>query len=94
MLLRTLTPRSAHLSNANKGADDGRWTFGGAMLNAPIAEGQKLDIDGSVMLAVAESREEVLGWLREDIYAREDVWDVENAQIMPFKSAIRRALQS
>ncbi|MCJ1380537.1 hypothetical protein MMC17_003645 [Xylographa soralifera] len=45
-------------------------------------------INGSVMLAVATSAEEVLALLREDVYAAE-VWDLEKVQIIPFKTAVK-----
>jgi hypothetical protein len=45
-------------------------------------------IIGSVMLALAESREEVLEKLKKDIYSEREVWDWSKVQIHPFRSAI------
>lgn len=46
-------------------------------LDEPIQEGQGPKINGSVMLAVAESKEEVLDALKKDVYWTEGVWDTE-----------------
>jgi hypothetical protein len=40
------------------------------------------------MLALAESREEVLEKLKKDIYSEREVWDWSKVQIHPFRSAI------
>lgn len=40
-------------------------------------------VKGSIMLATAGSREEVLEVLKRDIYTREGVWDVEKVEIIP-----------
>lgn len=78
------------------------------MLDEPIKEGQGPKINGSIMMAIAETKEEVLEKLKKDVYAK-DVWDFEKVgqqgqdqvskadnvlqvQIFPFKSAIRKAL--
>ncbi|KAK5009726.1 triacylglycerol lipase [Cryomyces antarcticus] len=41
------------------------------------AEGEGPKIKGSVMLAYAESKEEVVQMLKNDIYSKKDVWDWE-----------------
>ena len=38
---------------------------------------------GSVMLALAESSEKVLEALREDIYCKSGVWDLDKIKIYP-----------
>ena len=40
-------------------------------------------IKGSIMLAFAKSKEDVLGALQEDIYFKEGVWDWDKVQIHP-----------
>ncbi|KAH0358622.1 hypothetical protein KCU89_g19500, partial [Aureobasidium melanogenum] len=55
-------------------------------------EGSPLKINGSVMMAVASSKEEVLEKIKKDVYAGQGVWDMDKIQIFPFKSAIRSAL--
>ena len=68
---------SAHLSNLKPNIDNGFFVMGGASLDEPIKEGEGPKINGSVMMAVADSKEEVLEELRKDIYATSGVWDVE-----------------
>lgn len=48
--------------------------------------------NGSAMVLVCETKEEALEIVKNDIYTREGVWNVEGLQIMPFKSAVRKAL--
>ncbi|KAI5200258.1 hypothetical protein E4T39_05798 [Aureobasidium subglaciale] len=84
--------RRQHLSNLKPDADSGFWILGGAMLEDVPKEGSPLKISGSVMMALASSKEEVLEKIKKDIYAGEGVWDMDKIQIFPFKSAIRSAL--
>lgn len=66
--------------------------MGGATLDEPITEGKGPKINGSIMLALAESKEEVLEKLKGDVYAKEGVWDEGRIQIFPFKAAFRKGL--
>jgi hypothetical protein len=66
-----------HLKNIKPEADSGFWVFGGAMLDNVPQEGSPLEIRGSVMLAVASSKEEVLEKIKKDVYAAEGVWDMD-----------------
>ncbi|CAI7615862.1 hypothetical protein N7533_002566 [Penicillium manginii] len=66
--------------------------YPGAMLNSHPAEGETPSFKGSMMLAQAENEEEVRKILENDIYVRSGVWDMEKAQIIPFKSAVRQQL--
>ena len=67
---------SDHLKNLKPDVDNGFWVMGGAMLEDPPAEGQSLKIKGSVMTAVASSKEEVIEKLKLDVYAN-GVWDMD-----------------
>lgn len=52
----------------------------GAIFNS-VPEGTdptKFDFAGSAVVAVAESKEQVIEQLKEDIYYKEGVWDVDN----------------
>lgn len=55
----------------------------GAVLEEELKDGEDPKIKGSVMLALADSREEVLKALQEDIYYKSGVWDWEKVQIHP-----------
>lgn len=52
-------------------------------MSEPIEDGQSLKFNGSYMIAKAESKEDVLKVLRDDIYTKAGVWDLERAQILP-----------
>jgi hypothetical protein len=64
----------------------------GATLEEPIADGAAPKMTGSAMLVGAKTREEVLERLKRDVYVKGEVWDLEKVQIIPFKSAVRKAL--
>ncbi|MCJ1481480.1 hypothetical protein MMC06_001639 [Schaereria dolodes] len=56
---------------------------GGATLDAhPVAD-EGLKINGSVMLALAESKEEVLEQIKNDVYCKEGIWDMDKIQVIP-----------
>lgn len=64
------------------------------MLEEPIKEGDAgpPKMKGSAMLIGAKTREEVVKRLEEDVYVGGGVWDLSKVQIIPFKSALRKAL--
>lgn len=66
----------------------------GAMLEEPIKEGDAgpPKMKGSAMLIGAKTREEVEERLKKDVYVDGGVWDLSKVQIIPFKSALRKAL--
>lgn len=66
----------------------------GAMLEEPIKEGDTNPpkMKGSAMLIGAKTKEEVVERLQKDIYVEGGVWDWDKVQIIPFKSALRKAL--
>lgn len=68
---------SKHLENLKPSVDSGFWLFGGAFMDKPPAEGEPLSLKGSVMLAMAGSKDEVLEKLRADPYFEANVWDFE-----------------
>lgn len=69
---------SDHLNNLKPDTDSGFWVMGGAMLDEPIKEGSGPKINGSIMMAVADSKEEVLEKLKKDVYWTGGVWDTSN----------------
>jgi hypothetical protein len=69
-----------------------RSTCTGAMLEEPIQEGQTPKMKGSACLIGAKTREEVVERLKGDVYVKGGVWNLEEVQIIPFKSALRKAL--
>lgn len=47
------------------------------MLEEPIKEGVPPKMTGSVLMCVADSREEVMERVKKDVYYTSDVWDKE-----------------
>ena len=66
---------SDHLSNLQPNVDAGLWVLGGASLDEPLKAGEAPKINGSVMLAQADTKEEVLEIIKKDVYATSGVWD-------------------
>jgi hypothetical protein len=62
------------------------------MLADPLKEGEAPKMTGSAMLIGAKTREEVIERLQKDVYVTGGVWDMSKVQIIPFKSALRKAL--
>lgn len=64
------------------------------MLEEPIKDGDSgpPKMKGSAMLIGAKTKEEVIERLKKDAYVTGQVWDWEKVQIIPFKSALRKAL--
>ncbi|KAL2036364.1 hypothetical protein N7G274_010918 [Stereocaulon virgatum] len=92
VLSKRMEVRPDHLEALTRSVESGFWKLGGAMLEEIPGEGEGPKIRGSVMLALANSREEVLKALQDDIYYKSGVWDWDQLQIHPFRSAFRQAL--
>ncbi|EEH37383.1 hypothetical protein PAAG_07664 [Paracoccidioides lutzii Pb01] len=91
-LQRRIDVRNVHLANIKPEVDSGFLKLGGALLEYHPEEGQTPPMKGSVLIVVSESPEAVREQLSKDIYATSGVWDIDNMQITPFKSAIRLPL--
>ena len=57
--------------------------FKGATLDEVPTAGAGLKINGSVLLALAESKEDVIKCLQDDVYYKNNVWDWERVKIYP-----------
>lgn len=51
-----------------------------------------MEMLGSMIVASATSPSAVEEALKKDVFTKYEVWDWEKAQILPFKSTIRKAL--
>lgn len=83
--------RPQHLEAIPKQVANGKITNAGAIFHEVPKEGQPLKFAGSSLNVVADSKEEVLEILKQDIFAKENIWDVENALIYPYGVAVRVA---
>jgi hypothetical protein len=52
-------------------------------MSEPPKEGEDKRFNGSCMVAKAATKQEVLDELQKDIYAKEEVWDLDRVQILP-----------
>lgn len=91
----------AHFEALKTGLESGFWKMGGecwkvglrhvltcfkgALLDEVPAEGDALKINGSAMVALASSKEEVLEQLKNDVYAKNEVWDFSKARSSPIR---------
>ncbi|KAK1980088.1 hypothetical protein LZ30DRAFT_146027 [Colletotrichum cereale] len=89
-LARRLEVRAAHLAGVQ--AQAGKIPFGGAMFEEHPTEGKTPSFKGSVVIYTVKDAGEAWELIRNDIYAKSDVWDLEKAQVIPFKSAVRESL--
>lgn len=71
---------STHLSNARKNVESGGVVMGGAILDEAAADGKPLKITGSAMVFRADTKEEVLEQVKQDVYYKGDVWDKEKVR--------------
>ncbi|KAK2813152.1 hypothetical protein FQN50_000829 [Emmonsiellopsis sp. PD_5] len=92
VLQKRVEVRGAHLAGLGPVIESGFLKVGGAMMDAHPTEGQTPPMKGSMLVVVAESPAAVREQLAKDIYATAGVWDLDNMQITPFKSAIRLPL--
>ncbi|ROT41519.1 hypothetical protein SODALDRAFT_331260 [Sodiomyces alkalinus F11] len=89
---KRLEVRPTHFADLKPKFDAGIYKMGGALLDeVPEDESDpsSFKFSGSTLVCIAETREEVLEHLKNDIYTKTGVWDLDNVQIWPFKCAFR-----
>lgn len=55
-------------------------------------EGDGLKIQGSAMVAVASSKEEVIEELKKDVYAKNEVWDFSKVRMLSLSMPLGRGI--
>ncbi|KAL1864172.1 hypothetical protein VTK73DRAFT_6107 [Phialemonium thermophilum] len=83
--------RPQHFENMKPFVESGQWKMGGAILTEvpPDDEPSSLKFAGSTLITIAENKEEILDVLRNDVYAKHGVWDLDKVQMWPLKCAFR-----
>ncbi|GAB7365245.1 hypothetical protein MBLNU230_g6329t2 [Neophaeotheca triangularis] len=85
-LSKRMEVRPQHIANLKPSVDSGFTVMGGALLDEPIKEGESPKINGSIICASAESREEIMENLKKDIYWETGVWDASKVSFLRFSS--------
>ncbi|RDW57150.1 uncharacterized protein DSM5745_11548 [Aspergillus mulundensis] len=98
---KRLEVRSKHLEGVKPLVEAGKVVVGGlgsfrllgagAMLNAHPSDGETPSFKGSMLIVIGEKEEDAWQIIRDDIYVKSGVWDLDAAQVIPFKSAVRVA---
>ena len=89
---KRLAVRQTHLSNLKPKIEAGIVVFGGATLSKHPSEGEGPDMTGSVMLIKANTEQEVREFLENDAYTKGGAWNLKEANVWPFRCAVRTAL--
>lgn len=55
------------------------------MLDSHPEPAKEVPFRGSMIIYTGETVEEIHGLIKEDVYAKSGVWDVDNAQIIPVR---------
>ncbi|KAK0762611.1 hypothetical protein N5P37_005428 [Trichoderma harzianum] len=89
---KRLQVRPQHFSDMTPTLKDGWLKMGGGILNEVPEDDNDpntFDFAGSIMVLVAKSKEDAINKVKDDIYVRAGVWDLEKAQVYPFKKGFR-----
>ncbi|KAK3327118.1 hypothetical protein B0T19DRAFT_420827 [Cercophora scortea] len=83
-LAKRIEARPLHFAGLKPAMESGLYKMGGAVLDEVPADDEptSLKMSGSTVIIVAESKEEILKVLRDDIYAKSGVWDVDNVSFI------------
>lgn len=79
------TYRPIHLEKFPEAVNNGIVTFGGALYH----DTDKSKFAGSVLHIIASSKEEVIDFLKKDIYYQKGIWDIESVIVHPMGVACR-----
>ncbi|KAG5936851.1 hypothetical protein E4U53_000139, partial [Claviceps sorghi] len=76
---KRLEVRPTHLKNMTPRVESGDYKMGGALLNSVPAgdDPASFDFMGSTIVCRAETKEQVLEQLKNDVYVTSGVWDLE-----------------
>lgn len=90
-LAKRLEVRPQHFEGLTKLKESGQFKMGGAVLEEmpPDDEVSSMKFSGSTLMVVAESKQAVIDLVKDDVYVKSGVWDLEKAMIWPAKIAFR-----
>lgn len=84
--------RPDHIKHALHLRDIGVMKWGGGILERQTAPGDTSGMTFSVMTVYADTQDEALKVVTEDVYTKNGIWDVDNVKIYPMKTTIRLPL--
>ncbi|CAG99137.1 YciI family protein [Kluyveromyces lactis] len=84
--------RPQHLAGIPPLVEAGKIVHAGAIYK-DVVDGKPANFAGSHLTIVADSKDEVVELLKNDVFAKNDIWDVDNALIYPFGCAVRKEKQ-
>lgn len=67
-------------------------TSQGPLFETHVMEGQQLLFKGSAMVVNDQSKDGITKKISSDVYVQERIWDMEKAQVIPFRTVMRREL--
>lgn len=85
--------RSQHYADAKALIESGVITFAGGILEKPTTDGDNKDMTITLFTVSVPTQEEARSILERDVYTKERIWDVNKAQVLPFKTGIRAPMQ-
>ncbi|KAL3235077.1 YCII-related domain [Nakaseomyces bracarensis] len=83
------TCRPEHLANIPPLVQAGKLVCAGAIYHDPEQPGGERKFAGSHLQIVAESREEALALIHNDVFAKNGIWDLDNIILYQFGCAVR-----
>ena len=81
--------RPQHLAAIPAEVAKGNLVCAGAIFNEPTTPGGERTFAGSHLQIVADTKEDALKVIHNDIFAKEGIWDLENIIIYQFGCAVR-----
>lgn len=84
-----LTYRQQHLAAIPQAFESGKVTNAGAIYKELDSDGNPQGFAGSSFNLIADSQEEVLEFLKQDVYAKQGIWDLDNVVMYPYGCAAR-----
>ncbi|KAJ0317062.1 hypothetical protein Brms1b_005094 [Colletotrichum noveboracense] len=83
-LAKRLEIRPTHLAAAKSAASEGKVAVGGAMFESEHpSEGKTPAFKGSMIIYTVKDADEAWELIKNDVYAKNGVWDLEKAQVIP-----------
>lgn len=85
------TCRPEHLAGIPPLVEQGKLVCAGAIYNEPTTPGGERTFAGSHLQIVADTKEEALQLIYNDVFAKKGIWDLDNIILYQFGCAVRKA---